>query len=420
MNYQKKIFIYLLIFLTASSYFLGFYLNENAAGAGFYSGDLGHVWKNVQIYLNNETIKSINHPEIYSNRPPLLYLLHKYLNPLTTNIETFRLSVFLISIISPILFFYCLIKKFDKTNKILLAVIAVTILLSPYYRTSGFWGLEENFGIISVLIAIIFFLDYEKNNSNKNLFLLIFFSSLCVYFDQKLLVVPLIFFIKIFFSNQKFGKKMTLTLLYLLFSIPYFYLIFTWKGIFPPSHNELHNFNIVLWDNLIFSITIMSIYFIPFIFFNKDFMLHIKKMLVNKIFFASIVFILFFIFYLEFFYVRPEFDFHSNFDGGGAIRKLFLILFENSMLQKTFLFLSALFLWPTIFLFSRKDNFYIILYFLILSLFIYPLYQETFDPIMLLLIVFFFLKEPKIKFENVVFVNLYFATFLLCSIFYYN
>ena len=92
MIYQKNILIYLLIILTILSYPLGYYLNENAAGAGFYSGDLGHVWKNLQIYLNNETIKTITSSEIYSNRPPLLYLFHKYLNPLTNNIESFRFN----------------------------------------------------------------------------------------------------------------------------------------------------------------------------------------------------------------------------------------------------------------------------------------------------------------------------------------
>ena len=136
MIYQKNIFIYPIILLTIISYFLGYFFNENSAGAGLYSGDLGHVWNNLQIYLNNGTFESISSPEIYSNRPPLLYLLHKYINPLTGNIDQFRLSVFLISMVSPILFYLCLIKKFIKTKRIFLAVIAVTILLSPSYRTS--------------------------------------------------------------------------------------------------------------------------------------------------------------------------------------------------------------------------------------------------------------------------------------------
>ena len=419
MIYQKNILIYLLIILTILSYPLGYYLNENAAGAGFYSGDLGHVWKNLQIYLNNETIKTITGSEIYSNRPPLLYLFHKYLNPLTDNIESFRFSIFLVSMISPILFYYCLVKKFTKTRKIYLAIIAVTILLSPYYRTSSYWGLEENFGLITSLISIFFFFDYEKNRSNINLFLLTLFSSMCIYFDQKLLIIPLIFFLKIFFSEKYIGKKMALVFLYFLFSSPYIYLIYKWNGIFPPSHAELHDLDVILWDNMIYAITIMAIYFLPFIFFNNNGLYSLKKILTDKIFLGSFILILIYIISLELFYVRPEFNFHSIFDGGGAIRKLLFILFENSRAQSFFLFLAALCLWPIIYLFINKSNFYIILYFLILSLFIYPLYQETFDPIMLILILFFFLNEQKINFKSVVFINLYFIVFLLSSIVYY-
>ena len=419
MIYQKNIFIYPIILLTIISYFLGYIFNENSAGAGLYSGDLGHVWKNLQIYLNNGTFESISSPEIYSNRPPLLYLLHKYINPLTGNIDQFRLSVFLISMVSPILFYLCLIKKFIKTKRIFLAVIAVTILLSPYYRTSSYWGLEENFGLISTLISIFFFLQYEKNKSNKNLFLSILFSSLCVYFDQKLLIIPLIFFIKIFFSNKDINKKVMLILIYFFFSIPYIYLIYKWNGIFPISHKELHDFNTVLWDNLIYAITIMAIYFVPFLFLFNSTLFSFKKLLKNKIFLSSILSILFFIICLEFYYVRPEFEFHSNFDGGGAIRKLLFLIFDSSGNQKFFLFITTLLLWPIICIFINKNNFYIILYFLIISLFIYPLYQETFDPILMILIVFFFLEEQKINFKNVVFINLYFAAFLISSIIYY-
>ena len=155
------------------------------------------------------------------------------------------------------------------------------------------------------------------------------------------------------------------------------------------SHKELHDFNTVLWDNLIYAITIMAIYFVPFLFLFNSTLFSFKKLLKNKIFLSSILSILFFIICLEFYYVRPEFEFHSNFDGGGAIRKLLFLIFDSSGNQKFFLFITTLLLWPIICIFINKNNFYIILYFLIISLFIYPLYQETFDPILMILIVFF-------------------------------
>ena len=268
---QKNILIYFIIFLTILSYFIGFYINENSAGAGSFTGDINHVWKNLQIYLNNDTFLSLSSPDYYSNRPPLLYIFHKYLNPLVNDLNTFRISVFFLSIFAPLVFYFCLIKKYPNSNKLHLILLSSLILLSPYFRTSSFWGLEENFGIISVLIAFIFYFKFKELNSTYNLFLLAFFSSLCIYFDQKFLVIPMIFFLDIFFFNDiPVKKKFSLVLFFIFFSLPYIYLIFRWQGIFPPSHKEFHDFNTILFDNIIYAISILGIYFFPFLLLRKN------------------------------------------------------------------------------------------------------------------------------------------------------
>ena len=48
-----KIFSLILIFLSFVSFFLGFYLNENSAGAGTYGGDFDFIWANIQIFQNH-------------------------------------------------------------------------------------------------------------------------------------------------------------------------------------------------------------------------------------------------------------------------------------------------------------------------------------------------------------------------------
>ena len=42
------------------------------------------------------------------------------------------------------------------------------------------------------------------------------------------------------------------------------------------SHKELHDFNTVLWDNLIYAITIMAIYFV-FYFYSIVHYFHLKN-----------------------------------------------------------------------------------------------------------------------------------------------
>ena len=103
-----KIFSIFLIFISLISFFGGYYFDENSAGAGSYKGDIEFFWKNLQIYIQNDVIAAINHPDYYSGRTPLLYILHKFFNPFTDNIISYRRSVFIISLFLPVLFFFCL------------------------------------------------------------------------------------------------------------------------------------------------------------------------------------------------------------------------------------------------------------------------------------------------------------------------
>ena len=119
------------------------------------------------------------------------------------------------------------------------------------------------------------------------------------------------------------------------------------------------------------------------------------------------------------FFIRPDFGFHSNLDGGGAIRKLSFVLFQNIIAQKIFFLLSVIVGWIIICSFLDKKNIYIILFYIILSPFIYPLYQETFDPIILILILLFFLKVSKFDLKNLILIHSYFGIFLISSITYY-
>ena len=93
-NYRFLSFI--LIFLSFSSFFLGFYLDENAAGGGSYLGDWVRAWPNIQIFLNHDISTAINHEVCVTNRSPLLYILHGLFNPFAETEIGYRRSVFVI------------------------------------------------------------------------------------------------------------------------------------------------------------------------------------------------------------------------------------------------------------------------------------------------------------------------------------
>ena len=209
MRISDNIISIFLVLLAITSFFIGFFLDEISMGAGGFGGDFKFVKKSIAIFSENSIFKSIELFSESSNRPPLIYILHKVFNPFFTDNLGFRRVVFTVSLITPILFYLCLKERFGHLNNNLLILLASILFLNPFFRTSSFWGLEENYAIISALSAFIFLLRWSKNIEEKfwnkivNIFFITFFSSLSIYFDQKFLIIPLICFFKIILSNQE-------------------------------------------------------------------------------------------------------------------------------------------------------------------------------------------------------------------------
>ena len=166
----EKIILFSLCFLICFSYLLGFYLNENSAGGG--EGDFrAFTFNNIQFFNSNsllETFGVINNDDtgklFRSSRIPGVYVFHKFFNPFTDNPYHYRSSVFLFSLLVPIIFYFCLKLKFKDTKKIYLIFLSSLVLLSPYFRTSAIWGNEENFAYITLVLSYFFLLKYLDSN----------------------------------------------------------------------------------------------------------------------------------------------------------------------------------------------------------------------------------------------------------------
>lgn len=425
-----KILSIILIFLSIFSFFLGFYLNENSAGAGTYGGDWDIGWKNIQVILNNDLNAALSHPDYRTNRTPLIYLLHKIFNPFAYTEVGYRTSSFVISLVGPLLFYFCLRQKFRMEDGLLLSLIASIIFLSPYYRTSAYWAFEENYGVITLLLTYLF-LNYFLKNQNQNgykiyfqLFLLTFFSSLCIYFDQKLLIIPIICFLKIITSEKLIKLKIFSIFSYLILSLPYIYLILLWGGITRPGQvklgSELH------LDHLGYTATMIAFYLLPFLLFKeknlisliKDFFLKKENYLLIFLFFVYIL-------YLLIFYNLPEKNIFSDIPstGKGFIHKSSIIFFGDSIMRKIFVYFSFVISWVIILIFinrNLKDSL-ILFYFFILFLFISPIFQEYFDPLIFLMLFTFFNSKLFFNYKNSAILFLYFSIFLISTnVYYYN
>jgi hypothetical protein len=439
MKNKKNFFLlnfltFFLFFFSIFFFFYGFIYEENAAGAGGFKGDFGNSWITLQTFLNNDIFKAIktsaasvsDQGKYISSRPPLIWILNKFLNPFTDNKIDFLRSIFLFSLTAPILFYLCLKIKFPNVNKGKLILLSSTILLSPYFRTSSYWGLEENYGIIFILISYLSFNTYLKEKKicfvkYLKLFILTFLSSLCVYLDQKLLIIPLYFFFKIFFSKESNFLKLSTILFYFIFALPYVYLIILWGNIIPTADSLTRGTGVIFhFSHVGFSLTIIGFYLIPFFLFKEESVKYLlKSYLKNN---KSLLFLLFTIFYffISFFYDNYQYIQYSHL-GKGIVHKLSVIIFSDLRFQKFFVYVSFFFFYfiVTIFLNRKVNESLIIFYFIFTSIFIHPLQQEYFDPLLLIMFFIFFNFKLTFYYKNIFILYFYHLFFLLIAKSYY-
>jgi len=415
-----SLYIFILIVILAS-YFYGFFVKEDSSGGGKIDFNL-HIYNNFILFYSNDFFK-INWSLYDSTSLPLHYILSKII---LLNESKYQYQVFWFSFsFFGFLFFYLmLLEKFDVKNKISIQtlILASTILLSPYFRTSAFWGLEENIGIILLVITLYFYLSYK--NTNKFYFFIgtIFFASLTFYSRQSYLFLPIIIFILLLEKSSYFKREnILLTLMFVLFLLPTFYFFYEWDGLVPPMAQKRSNsFNL---NNIPTILNIYLVYLIPFILkymsfskINLNYASLIKKNLkLNYIFVIGLLFLIYFL-------IFSDYNWTSN--GSGILPKLLKMFFVDDRIVRIILLISS---YITIILiltmFSKSIE--LILYFfinLIIFCLIDVIFQEYFDPICLIMLLCFSPKKflTKTNFDLAKIIPTYSGIILIGSIIYHS
>ena len=127
------------------------------------------------------------------------------------------------------------------------------------------------------------------------------------------------------------------------------------------------------------------------------------------------------LFSLYFFYTIYFYDIDNlSIDGQGFFFKLSYYLFVNTGIKIFLTFIALISSTIIIYLFfENKKDLLIILFFLVLSFFTYPFYQEYLDPLIYILIFTFFNEKLDINNKNIYFLLIYFLLFSLGAKFYY-
>ncbi len=418
-NSSRLYFFFLILIFT--SYFYGFLVKEDSSGGGKIDFNL-HIYNNFILFYSNDFFK-INWSSYDSTSLPLHYIVSKIIL-LNDSKYQYQVFWFSFSFLGFLFFYLMLLEKFDLKNKINIQFLflASSILLSPYFRTSAFWGLEENIGIILMVITLYFYLVFK--NTKKNFFFIgtIFFASLTFYSRQSYLFLPIIIFFLLFNKSSYFKREnILLTLLFIFFLIPAVYFFYEWDGLVPPmAQKRSISFNL---NNIPTILNIYLVYLIPFLLkyisfseINLNYLSLSKKNLKLKyIFIITGLFVVYFIIFR---------DYNWTLNGSGTLPKLLKILLIDDHLAKTILLISSYITIILIFIMFSKSIELILYFFINLIIFclIDVIFQEYFDPICLIMLLCFAPKIflTKTNFDLVKIVPIYSGIILIGSIIYHS
>ena len=406
-----SIFILTLIF---TSFIIGFFLRENSAGGG--PIDLDHEWHNFNL-LKKNFLYFLN-IDYHAGRLPLYQLLNVKINYHIFDKKDFINAFFLYSFLVPIFFYLALRYNFKNVPKYKIYLIVSLIFISPFFRTSSYWGLQENLAYIFFFLTLI---TYQSSIKIVKKYFTIFLAFLSFYADQKFLIIPIIYFFFFFDFSKKIFNNFFLNLRLVFFCffliIPALLIFYKWGGISGPQGNP-SSFRL---DNILVFIQSIAIYILPVIFLQNNIFGKILKI-------AKIKNLLIVILYLIFYFFIKNYLFIDDLPvGGGWSYKIYLLIKKNSLFfADIFYFLSSFFCFCLLLIYLNitKLNFIkiiIFIYYIFMSVGINILFQEYFDPIFNLMIIFYLNRNffVNLNFFKLILINLYYSFFLiLCIVFY--
>ena len=421
-----KLFV---IFLISVSFFLGYFLRENAVGGGPEFYDL--TWPIVKSFKKDFLFTIKNYASFGDGTIPFSHIINAYLNPFSGVTTNFQLSTTIISFVIFSIFALILKKTFTHVNFIDILLTSSVLLLLPFFRTSAFWGKNENYGWLFCILALYFFSEIKKDLSNNpknrdilNIILFCFTSACALYARQALVFLPISYLLYLFFNSANKKTIIISIISFVIFAIPAFLLILIWGNVFPVENfqdgkffGRWLNFNNIL-KNFPILLSFFGFYLLPILiieFLNSEFKDFFSKYF-KSFFFALIIFV----FLSQINLLNYLGDYKM---AGGAILKV------NYLIQKNNFFLLLVFSSIGFSILIRlitediKNNAVILLSILIIFGFPQLLYQEYVEP--LILIIFFLALKTnlhKVYFNNISLSNSiflsYFTIFLIGSIYF--
>ena len=378
---------FLLIVLILLSYFVGFYVREISNGAGHLDLE-HHIWLVISDLRQDyfETIRNYQKAGYGEATFPFFHSFQSFFNPATKNILYCLNNTFFNLLIIFIFYQFLKLKKIKFENNFFVILIPFIVLLSPWFRSSSYWGMTENFSFL-FLIPSLYFLDLliKKKISFNNNILLTVLISLTLYARQQFIFLAVFHILLLILSRNKRDLVFTL-IFYSFLSIPGFYVLFIWGVFNDISQATTQSSNLDI-KNIFLSIPkISSLFFfysIPLILINLSKFLKIFLSKKNLLFFVIIFITKFFLYH----------DIEYSIKGGGFIVKFSQFFLHNDPFL-LILISSAFFSFIISIINSSNYKYFLILPLIYLNYgFVWFIYQEWFDPLYLFIYYIFFSRD---------------------------
>ena len=177
------------------------------------------------------------------------------------------------------------------------------------------------------------------------------------------------------------------------------------------------------WVHIGYATTIIAFYLLPVLLLReKNFLSFIRNFFLERknYYWISLFFI--YLFYLLIFFDFKNFTEDKYWVGLGFVHKISIILFDSMFLKKMFTYFAFFVSWIIILIFFNKNyrDKLILLYFFVISLFLWPLMQEYFDPFILLMIFTFFSSKLFLNYQKSIILYFYLSILLISANIYYS
>jgi len=405
MIHNNKIVAYTFSIFAISSAIISFYLNINLSVVISYTGineylsefniftknggavsDLKTHWKYIQLLkkdINNLILYELGVDYKLLNYP-LHHLIVSQIPVINSNLKIYLSIFFIISLFLPILFYKCLILKYENINKEKLLALASIIYIMPGFQYSAIWGNPHITALFFLLFSIYFILKLKKLNfeNNNYIYYSLFFLALTAYVKQ--FYVFLFPFFLLIILKKKTIQPIKIIFFLLALGLPGIVLLIKNPALlFGLNTLDVTNFpsSILICSSIIF------FYLIPFIFqyfynnpttYRALFLKVLKKK--NTILIITLIF-----------FISNNYFYYEGNIGGGVIYKI-----SNIILKNHYIFLMSAYLGMySIFYYSKNniDNYFLSLLLLITFSTGFFIFQKYFEPMFFILLLAFYDKK---------------------------